>query len=191
MELLVAITILVIVMTSSMVIFRGVTRAWQTGQLRTERYQQARLLFDLFAREISSCTVNTHYPFLGLNAGAGAPLKSGSQQDELFFVATLPGRGGLVERGYWVNAAGDLVCHDDEPADGDYAATGRDELCGNDIQGFDVRYFNGMEWFDQWDSRPGGPQAEELPKALQVTVTIGREHPESFDIIIAVPTSSS
>lgn len=89
-----------------------------------------------------------------------------------------------------MNAVGQLICHDDEPADGDFIATGRDEVCGTDIQGFDVSYFTGSEWVGQWDSRPTGLQAGQLPRALQVTVLIGREHPESFDIIIAVPTSS-
>src|SRR3990167_7373151 len=92
-ELLVAMAILVTVTASALLIFRGITKAWRTGELRTERYQQARLLLDLFGRELSSSVVNPRYPLIGT-------------QDELFFVGTLPGRTGLVERGYWVTGDG-------------------------------------------------------------------------------------
>src|SRR3989338_710916 len=73
-ELLVAMAILVTVIASTLLIFRGITRAWRTGELRTERYQQARLLFDLFERELSSSVTNARYPLVGLKAGAAAAL---------------------------------------------------------------------------------------------------------------------
>lgn len=197
MELLIAVAILVTVMMSTMLIFRGISRAWQTGQLRTERYQQARLLFDLFARELSSCVVNARYPFLGNNIGAnsgnnappGHPLKPGSTQDELFFVGALPGRAGLVERGYWVNGNGELMCHDKEPADGDYATGGLDESCGHDIVMLDISYFDGTAWLVQWDGRPGGAQEGRIPKALHIALTISAHHGEQFETVIVLPTS--
>ena len=187
-ELLVAMAILVTVTASTALIFRGITRAWRTGQLRTERYQQARLLFDLFGRELSSSVVNPKYPFVGLKPMEEGSLKPGSTGDELFFVGTLPGRTGLVERGYWLNGHGELMCHDEEPADGDYT-TGASELCGRDITQFTAAYFNGTEWVDRWDGREDGEQVGTLPKAVHLVVSIGRPKAERFETVIYIPTS--
>jgi len=187
-ELLIAMAILVTVSASAMLIFRGITRAWRTGELRTERYQQARLLFDLFGREITTSILNPRFPLIGTKAGDPSRLAVGSQFDELFFVGTLPGRTGLVERGYWVNAEHELMCHDEEPADGDYA-TGTDELCGRDVQQFELSYFNGAEWVDRWDARSKAPQAGTLPRAVHLVLSVGRQTPERFETIIYVPTS--
>ncbi len=189
-ELLVAMAILVTVSAATALIFRGITRAWRTGELRTERYQQARLLFDLFERELSSCVDNPRYPLVGAKAGEEAVLRDDSASDELFFVGTLPGRSGFVERGYWVTANGELLCHDDEAADGDYA-TGTTESCGYQIAQFELSYFDGeaQTWIDRWDARPSGAHAGRLPKAVHIIVTIGRQKPEQFDTVIYIPTS--
>ena len=183
-ELLVAMAIMVTVSASAALIFRSITRAWQTGELRTERYQQARLLLDLFVREISSSVSNVRYPMIGTNVSEGDSIYAGSVYDELSFSGTLPGRTGIVERGYWVDGAGDFWCHDDEPADGDYT-TGVSELCGHDVSQFTVSYFDGTEWVDRWTGETDGA----LPRAIHIVVTIGRQQPEKFDTIIYVPTS--
>jgi len=187
-ELLVAMAILVTVTTSAMLIFRGITRAWRTGELRTERYQQARLLLDLFGRELTSSIVSLRYPLVGTKAADPVRLVEGSASDELFFVGTLPGRTGLVERGYWVTANGELMCHDEEPADGDYA-TGTSDVCGRDVAQFNLTYFDGSTWVDRWDAHPGAAQAGRLPKAVHIVLSIGRQTPERFETIIYIPTS--
>ncbi|MBI3323749.1 MAG: hypothetical protein HYZ92_00525 [Candidatus Omnitrophica bacterium] len=184
-----AMAILVVVTTSTTLIFRGITRAWRSGQLRTERYQQARLLFDLFNRELSSCVASQRYPFIGINAGQGA-LKTGSQQDELYFVGALPGRSGLVERGYWINDRRQLMCHDEEPADGD-VSTGMDEICGTDISVFDVSFFDGTQWVGQWDGRPGAERAGRIPRALHIILSIGHPQSEQFETVVYLPVSES
>ena len=187
-ELLVAMAILITVTAATVLIFRGIIRAWRTGELRTERYQQARLLFDVFERELSSCVASERYPMIGLPAAEEAQLQEGSVLDELFFAGRLPGRSGVVERGYWVNADGELMCHDDEPSDGDYA-TGASELCGRDVSQFAVSYFDGTEWIDRWDARTHTGLEGLLPKAVYITMTIGRQKPEQFETVIYVPTS--
>ena len=187
-ELLVAMTILITVSASATLLFRGIIRAWRTGELRTERYQQARLLFDLFSRELTSTVASSRYPLIGLRAGEDDPLREGSAADELFFVGTLPGRTGFVERGYWVTADGDLMCHDEEPADGDYA-TGTSELCGSDVAQLTVSYFDGSEWLDRWDGRTHTGPDGQLPKAVDILLAIGRQRPERFETVIYIPTS--
>ncbi len=187
-ERLVAMAILVVVSGSTLLIFRGITRAWRTGELKTERYQQARLLFDLFERELSSCVANPRYPFIGLPAPQAPSLAPKSVTDALFFVGTLPGRTGFIERGYWLDASGILMCHDDEPADGDYT-TGTSELCGRGVGRFEASYFDGAQWLAQWDGRPLAPQEGTLPKAVRIRLTIGRQPPATFETVIYVPTS--
>ena len=187
-ELLVALAILVTVSAATLLIFRGITRAWRTGELRTERYQQARLLFDLFERELSSSVANLRYPLIGTHAAYHAALNKDSIADELFFVGTLPGRTGFVERGYWLATNGEFMCHDEEPADGNYA-TGTNELCGREISAFTVTYFDGTTWVDRWDGRAQGAQAGQLPKAIHITVTLGQQTPELFETVIYVSTS--
>ncbi len=187
-ELLIAMAILVTVTASTWMIFRGITKAWRSGQLRTERYQQVRLLFDLFARELSSCVVNTRYPFVGVDGAQGAPLKPESHRDEIFFIGTLAGRAGLVERGYWVNQRDEMMCHDDEPADGDFLTTGIEELCGREVVEFKVSYFDGTQWLSQWDGRPGAMQAGTVPKAIHIVLAIGAQAPERFETVIHIPT---
>jgi type II secretory pathway pseudopilin PulG len=187
-ELLIAMAILVTITGSTMLMFRGITQTWRSGQLRTERYQQARLLFDLFARELSSCVSQARYPFIG-NDVETISLKEASTQHEVFFVAAIAGRSGLVERGYWVNGEGTLMCHDDEPADGDYEATGIDEPCGTDVVAFEASYFDGTQWLSAWDGRHGGDQEAHVPKAVRLTLTVGEKKPEQFETIVHVPTS--
>lgn len=187
-ELLVALTILVVVSASTLLIFRGISRAWKTGELRTERYQQARLLFELFERELSSCVASSRYPLIGTTRSDEKRLEADSVADELFFVGTLPGRAGFIERGYWLNAAHEFMCHDDDVADADYA-TGTSEPCGKNITEFTVAYFDGNEWIQQWDGRSQGAQAGLVPKAVHIIMSIGDPKPERFETIITIPTS--
>lgn len=187
-ELLVALAILVVVSASTVLMFRSITRAWRMGELRTERYQQARLLFDLFEREITSAVANPRYPFLARDTADLPPRQEGSAQDELLFVGTLPGRAGLVERAYWVTGDGTLYCHDGEPADGDYASGDR-EMCGRDVAALELSFYDGEAWLPRWDGQAGGAQAGELPKAVLITLSLGRQRPERFETIVHVPTS--
>jgi len=187
-ELLVAMAILVTVSASTALIFRGITRAWRTGELRTERYQQARLLFDLFGRELSSSVANARYPLIGTKPSEEGRLWEDSASDELFFVGTLPGRAGFVERGYRLTASGELLCHDEAPADGE-ASTGISELCGRDIAQLTLSYFDGTQWLDRWDARPLALQAGQLPKAIHIILSIDRQKPERFETVIYVPTA--
>ena len=184
-ELLIALAILVTVSAATLLIFRSVVKAWGSGQMRTERYQQARLLFDVFERELSSAVANSRYPLIGLAAADDSLLHAGrATSSELMFVGNLPGRGGWIERGYWVDSAGRLMCHDDDSGDGNYA-TGQEEVCGRDIDGFDVTYFDGAQWLLRWAPQPAG----RLPQAVRIVLKIGRRKPESFETLVHVPTS--
>lgn len=184
-DLLVAMAILLIVVSVTSMMFRGILRAWQRGQIRTERYQQARLLSELFTRELSCATPNPRYPLLGNPPDAEA-FKPMSVQDSVFFVGTLPGRSGLVERGYWLASTGELMCHDEEPADGDYA-TGSDEPCAIEVRAFTVSFFDGLTWREEWDARAGGAQAARLPEAVRLLLELGAAGEEPFETVIRLP----
>lgn len=184
-DLLMAMAILLIVVSVTWMMFRGILRAWQRGQIHTERYQQARLLSELFTRELSCATPNPRYPLLG-NPPDAETLKPHSVQGSVFFVGTLPGRSGLVERGYWLASTGELMCHDDEPSDGDYA-TGSDEPCGIGVRGFTVSFYDGTAWRDDWDARAGGAQAGRLPVAVRLLLELGATGEAPFETVIRLP----
>lgn len=183
-ELLVALSILVVVSASTAIIFRGISRAWQTGSLKSERYQQARLLLDLFEREMASCLVSAEYPLIGRPSGSAQPLWEGVSSDSVFFIGALTGRAGLTERGYWVNSQQELMCHDEAPADGD-PATGLSERCGREVAALQIRYYDGAQWQEAWDS---GASAA-LPKAVRLTLSLGASRPETFETVVHVPAS--
>ena len=70
--------------------------------------------------------------------------------------------------------------------------TGAEEVCGTDVAGFEVSYALGgppLTWASNWEGQAGGAQAGQVPKAVRIVLTIGREHPESFESLIHVPTS--
>lgn len=187
-ELLIAMGILVTITTSTMLIFRGVSQAWRSGHMKTERYQQARLLFDLFTRELTSAVANARYPLRSPSADAER-IKAAGVHDELFFIGALPGRSGLIERGYWVTETGQLMCHDEEPADADYA-TGTDEVCGTSVNDFAVAFFDGAAWVDDWDAATGGSHEGQIPRAIRITLSLGAPRAESFDTVIYLPTAT-
>lgn len=187
-EILVAMTILIVVSASAMLIFKSISNAWRAGQLRTERYQQARVLIDLFTREVSSCVANARFPLVGASAGDSNRIKKEGVGDELFFAGNLPGRNGVIERGYWLSAEGNLMCHDDASADANYA-TGDAEVCGRFVEAFTIAYFDGADWQPRWDSRPRQPQEGTWPKAIRFSIVMGKQKPEAFETIVNVPTS--
>ena len=183
-EILVAMTILILVSASAALIFRSVSNAWRTGQIRTERYQQARLLIDLFTHEVSSCAANARFPLVGTSVGDSERIIKDSSGDELFFAGTIPGRQGLIERGYWLAPDGSLMCQDDASGDGNYA-TGDAEICARNVQGFHVSYFDGTDWQSRWNAKV----TESWPKAIKFSVIVGKQKPETFETIVNVPTS--
>ncbi len=187
-EILVAMTILIVISGSVMLIFKSISSAWRTGQLRTERYQQARLLIDLFTREVSSCVANTRFPLVGTTVGDANRTKKEGAGDELFFAGNLPGRGGVIERGYWLTAEGLLMCQDDASGDGNYA-TGEAEVCGREVEGFKIAYFDGTDWQPRWDARAQQAQAGRWPKAIRFSIMMGKQKPETFETIVNVPAS--
>ena len=65
------------------------------------------------------------------------------------------------------------------PADGDYVATGIDEVCGVDVLGLDVTYFDGTAWLAAWDGRAEGAEAGEVPKAVRISCMRARTVPTS------------
>jgi prepilin-type N-terminal cleavage/methylation domain-containing protein len=189
-ELLIAVAILVIVTGSTMLVFRSVTNAWRSGELKTEKYQQARLLFDLFSRELSSCVLSKRHPFIGHDIEFKGSIRPDSSQAEIFFTGTIPGRAGLVERGYWVDGKGQMMCHHEEPSDADYLS-GEDEPCATDIYIFDVSFFDGSSWKGSWDARESAGEYGTIPKAIRILLKVGSERPEQFETLIYLPTSGS
>lgn len=69
----------------------------------------------------------------------------------------------------------------------------KEVLC-RDVRSLSLRYFDGMEWQDSWDS---GLRGNELPRAVEVTLELTADRPEYADVggywvsrVFLVPCSS-
>ena len=197
LEMLISLALLAIIVAASVTVFRGVAQSWQRGEVRSLRYQNARAIFDVMNREISSILPpNRHAPFLGLPADA-MPLKSDAIGPSLFFVALVPGAAptDVTEIGYWLRGRDHMLMrHLDTDPDFDFQTVDADEPLGTQVTAWSLSYFDGATWQDRWDSRDGAPQAGRLPKAIRISVTAqdagGREQ-ETFETTVSLPVSRS
>ena len=195
LEMLIALALLAVVVSSSVALFRGVAQSWQRGEVRSLRYQNARAIFDIVGRELSSVLpTGSQAPFLG-TSGEDPPVKSGAVGPSLFFVTLVPGAGTTdsAEIGYWLRGQDHMLMrHLQAQPDGDFATVDTDEPLGTQVSEWSLAYFDGTDWRDRWDARPNGPQTGRLPKAVRIAVTVqdpgGRDH-ERFDTTISLPVS--
>lgn len=195
LEMLIALALLAIIVAASVTVFRGVAQSWQRGEVRSLRYQNARAIFDVMNREISSILPpDRQTPLVGL-AADDPPLKAGSTGPALFFVALVPGAAptDVTEIGYWLRGGDQMLMrHLDTDPDVDFQTADADEPLGTQVSAWSLAYFDGAAWQDRWDARQGGAQAGRLPKAVRISVTVqdrgGREQ-ETFDATVSLPVS--
>ena len=193
--MLVALSLLGVLVAASVTVFRGIAQSWQRGEVRSLRYQNARAIFDIVSRELSSTLPpDRRAPFLGVGPD-DAPLKPGASGPAIFFVTLVPAASPTetVEIGYWLRAQDHMLMrHLDTKPDLDFRTADADEPLGTQIASWSLSYFDGTDWLDHWDSRDGAPQAGRLPKAVRIGVTVqdpgGREQ-ELFDTTVSLPVS--
>lgn len=195
LEMLIAMALLGIVVASSVTVFRGVAQSWQRGEVRSQRYQNARAIVDVVGRELASALSPASRGWLVGLAANDTPLKSGAVGPSLFCVTLIPGLAPAetAEVGYWLRASDHMLMrHLQAIPDGDPRTADQDEPLGTHVSAWSLAYFDGTAWQDRWDSREGAPQQGRLPKAVRVGVTVqdaGGRDGEHFDTTITVPSS--
>ena len=193
--MLIAMALLAIVVASSVTVFRGVAQSWQRGEVRSQRYQNARAIFDTVNREIASALPPmSRGCFVGL-ADGDAPVKAEAVGPSLFCVTLIPGLtpSEIAEVGYWLRGRDHMLMrHLDTKADANLQTADVDEPLGTQVAEWSLAYLDGTTWQERWDSREGAPQAGHLPKAVRIGVTLqdtgGRER-EHFDMTVTLPAS--
>lgn len=173
LEVLIALAVTAIVMTTVYGIFSGVVTTRDRLDSDSEAFHQARVLFDRMGREIRSFHASqsdTQSPFIG-----------GENSAEQFFLEltttvvspSLPNATGLSRVRYEVRdhhedryALPELIRQEQSLLPGGSADTMENRLFGG-IRTFLVRFHDGREWHDEWTSSTP-PRMVELFLELEV-----------------------
>ena len=113
-EVMITTAVLALLITGIYSIFKGGTDAWTKGNVRMERYQNARAILGMMSRELSCAMVNEARKIymLGVDNGDGKVKSTAditSTGDELFFIAPIhstsdlgSNQSDMCELGYWL-----------------------------------------------------------------------------------------
>ena len=183
-EILVAMAILVILIGSTIAIFRASTASWRKGEMRAQRYQQARFILQRMTKEISSL-----FP-----VSLAGPHCLGSADRFHFISSSGDAPGALIEVGYWLNEdAEELMRSYQSSPDYDFGTFDEEELLCENVTAFNFQYSMADTWQENWDSRPGSVQAGLLPKAVRIEFVLRDEraqHQESFGTIVTIASAA-
>jgi prepilin-type N-terminal cleavage/methylation domain-containing protein len=187
-EILVALAILVVIAASTYTVFRGVAQSWLRGDIRTQRFQNARIILEQMSREISQAIV-------GLEIG-GRQLYCLGTQESFFFICPIeagsPQTSDLAEVGYYLKDT-TLMRHFQASPDYDFSPLDTQEEFSENVSSIRFSYFDGTTWRDSWDSRLKIPQMyAKPPKAVKIELVLidrrGKES-ESFQVVVFLPAS--
>lgn len=187
-EVLVSVAILAMIATLIYGAFDSLSRGKKGEAQRGERSRQARAAIDRMSRELTSAYLTMHTPppslqtrvvaFKGTN---GTPYdrvdfasfahlrvdkdsKESDQAEIGFFALSDPDKDGKV----------DLVRREQTPPDQDPQRGGVVSVVCEDIESFDVRYFDPTtgQWLEQWDSTQVTAQQNRLPFEVKITLVL-------------------
>jgi len=181
-EILIALAILAVIVTSTFVIFRSSTESWQKGEKRSERYHNARVAVGKMSTEISQAVVsgNKRSKFIGNNEEVGF----------VSFVSTAEGIFELVEIEYWLDKDGRfLMRNEDIDPDFDFLTQDNSDILAENITLLEFSYYDGLTWNDTWNLSEDEEDGEEeieidesvLPKAVKIKIKVSM--PEQKEIL--------
>lgn len=183
-EILVAMSILVIVIGSTLAIFRASATSWQKGETRAKRYQRARFIFEIMSREIASIVPTS----------SAGPYCLGTKGTLYCISALIDTQGALTEVGYWLDAdEKELMRSYDAAPDYDFSSFDEEEVLSEGVSFLEFSYSTGENWQATWDSRLEGAQSGALPKAIRVSFNIEDKKTariESFSIVITLDVAA-
>ncbi|MBN2097438.1 MAG: prepilin-type N-terminal cleavage/methylation domain-containing protein [Candidatus Omnitrophica bacterium] len=182
-EILVTMTILVMVVSSTMVIFRATANSWRRGEARSLRYQQARFILERMSKEIAS----------SIPSSLAGPYCLGTAQTFYFISSSIDAPSSLVEIGYWLNENNqELMRSYQASPDYDFCTFEKEEALSENVSELNFQYSTGAIWCQDWDSRPQAAQSGILPKAVKIEFSIQDEHGcanESFSTVVTIASA--
>ncbi len=114
-EVMITTAVLALLITGIYSIFKGSADSWTKGNVRMERYQNARAILEMMSRELSCAMVNEARKIYMLGTH-NEPVEEYSTKDELFFIAPIHSTSGLetgqsdmLELGYFVENDTELM----------------------------------------------------------------------------------
>ena len=196
-EILIALAILAVIVTSTFVIFRSSAQSWQKGEKRSERYHNARIAMGKMSTEISQAVVseNKLSKFIGDNEEVGF----------VSFVSTAEGIFELVEIEYWLDEnVRFLMRNEDIDPDFDFSSQDNSDILAENITLLQFSYYDGLTWSDTWNLSEDEEDAEEeteeeleidesvLPRAVKIKIKVedksGKES-EIFEVVTYLKTA--
>ncbi len=163
-EILIAVAILALVGVMVQSSFRVLMNSTEDARENIEISRSAESLLWFITNELNNAFIASGLDFVSSDEGGS---------DEIYFYSTTayPGAGskGLFNVSYRVRD-GKLW----KGVDDDYFKAGWD------VEGFSMRYYDGEEWHDEWDSN----DSNRLPSAVELSIEIGGR---TFTKTAAVP----
>ncbi|MBU0477816.1 prepilin-type N-terminal cleavage/methylation domain-containing protein [bacterium] len=213
-EIMITTAVLALLITGIYTIFKGGTDSWTKGNVRMERYQNARAILEMMSREISCAMVNEARKIymLGVDESESKVKGTRSTKDELFFVAPLypksdleesgnTTKSDLCELGYWVKDDTELMQHRRVTADfiyETYSGSTNDNPLGLAVAGLRFYYYynnvdadSQVNWDSLKDQYPIDGYADGLPKKIKIVLKTrdeeAREDTQTFETTVFMP----
>ncbi len=182
-EVLISLAILAIIVASTFTIFRSASKSWQKGEIRSERYQNARNAISKISAEISQAVINSNLlcKFTG----------DKNKVSFISFVTTGSGVFELSEVEFWLDIPKKLLMRNYEiDPDYDFTTYGHSEILSENISELEFSYSDGFIWADTWSSDQA--LGVGLPKAVKVKIKIDdkkAKEGEIFEIVARLRTA--
>ena len=177
-EMLIALTLLLIIGSMTALIFRSTQESFINAKAFQHIIDLARQTVMRMHNEIKATFIDSagKANLVGIDA-AGAPLKTDSQEDEIYFIAPdkISREGDICEIGFWQHNDGNIMRHYECPPDFNFSTVGTDNKLGLIISYLDFAYYDGTNYLDSWDTRQGGAQEGVFPKAIKFQFLVSDE----------------
>ncbi|MCE5229488.1 hypothetical protein LLG95_07815, partial [bacterium] len=175
LELMLGIIISTMILTACAMVFSTAMRSWEQGSEARNTLQVGQTISDLIERHLRSAMAPEKREggavFLGEDLSDG-----GVSGHKLTLVSSAPGRfprssaptdSCEIDFCFDPTKEDGLTMRIDASPDDDPAAGGQSLPLSKDVVGFQVQYFDGEDWVDEWDD-------EKLPVAVEFTLAIAR-----------------
>lgn len=187
-EVLVSVAILAMIATLIYGVFDSLSRGKKGEAERGDRARQARAALDRMAREMTSAYLTFHTPPPALQTRVVAFIgKNGSPNDRVDFASFAHWRvdkdsreSDQAEIGFFAlpdpdkDGKVDLVRREQAPLDQDPQRGGVVSVLCENIESFDVRYFDPTtgQWLETWDTIQLTGQQNRLPLEVKITLVL-------------------
>lgn len=190
-EILIALAILAMIVSSTFTIFRSSTKSWQKGETRSERYHNARTAIGKMDMEISEAVISE-----------GSLSKFIGEKEKIKFISFVSSGEGIFEPAeieYWLDKEKKLLMrNEDIEPDYNFSTYDYSDILAEGISLLEFSYYDGLNWSDTWNSGLTGDGAgaeqgrENLPAAVKIKLKVedkeGREG-ETFEIVTRLKTA--